>query len=430
MTMVISTLRPKPAHTQIKMASFSLVLSFAILLSGLGPALASNCYESLISFGDSITDTGNLFHLSGGNPRGGSGQPPYGETYFHRSTGRFSDGRLIIDFIAEALGLPLVLPYAGGAKQSGDGFKYGVNFAVGGATALDSGASNKMGLLVINGYSMKVQMGWFKKLLPSLCASASECKDMLGKSLLLVGEIGGNDYYDALMQRKTLDELHDLVPNVVSVIGSTITELIGMGARTIVVPGNFPVGCSPALLTSFQNSSGSDYDTSTGCIKWLNEFAEYQNSKLQEELHSLREQHPSATIIYADYYNATMSIFRSPASFGFRKEEVLKACCGGGGPNNYNLTLQCSDSRAKVCDDPSEYVSWDGVHMTEAAYKTISNNLLAGHLAMPIVNNTCPRIAQKIGVDQQTSGVGVGFLATRDVTVWFILSFSILCILL
>ncbi|KAJ6828492.1 GDSL esterase/lipase-like [Iris pallida] len=393
----------------------SLVLPSTILLlllSGLCPAASSsNCYQSIISFGDSIADTGNLLLLTGGS--GGSGQLPYGETYFHKSTGRFSDGRLIIDFIAEAVGLPHVPPYAGGAK-GGDGFRYGVNFAVGGATALDSGTSSKMGLLVGNGYSLDVQMGWFKKLLPSLCASDSECKDTLGKSLFLVGEIGGNDYNNAILQRETTDELHDLVPSVVSAIGSTITELIGMGAKTLVVPGNFPIGCISGLLATFRNSPGSDYDNSTGCIKWLNEFAEYQNVKLQEELGSLRQQHPSATIIYADYYNATMNIFRSPSSFGFG-DEVLKACCGGGGPYNFDPSVQCSGSRAKVCDDPSRYVCWDGVHLTEAAYKTIANNLLTGPLAVPIVNRTCPRVAPNVD-DQQNSGLGLGFLARTGVT--------------
>jgi phospholipase/lecithinase/hemolysin len=56
-------------------------------------------FKSIISFGDSITDTGNLLGLSSPNDLPESAFPPYGETFFHHPSGRFSDGRLIIDFI-------------------------------------------------------------------------------------------------------------------------------------------------------------------------------------------------------------------------------------------------------------------------------------------------------------------------------------------
>ena len=33
---------------------------------------------------------------------------------------------------------------------------------------------------------------------------------------------------------------------------------------------------------------------------------------------------------------------------------------------------------ANPCDDPSKYISWDGIHLTEAAYKLIARNILKG----------------------------------------------------
>jgi phospholipase/lecithinase/hemolysin len=95
-----------------------------------------------------------------------------------------------------------------------------------------------------------------------------------------------------------------------------LQELIGLGAKTLVAPGNFPIGCLPKYLLAFQGDKEEDYEPKTGCIKRLNEFARYHNKLLIEELEKLRKLHPSVTIIYADYYGAAMDIFVSPQEHG------------------------------------------------------------------------------------------------------------------
>lgn len=89
-----------------------------------------------------------------------------------------------------------------------------------------------------------------------------------------------------------------------------------MGVRTMVVPGNFPIGCSAAYLSLFQNEERDSYDPRTGCINWLNSFAEYHNRLLEEELRRRRRRHPDVTISYADYYQAAMEIYSSPQDHG------------------------------------------------------------------------------------------------------------------
>jgi phospholipase/lecithinase/hemolysin len=93
-------------------------------------------------------------------------------------------------------------------------------------------------------------------------------------------------------------------------------DLINLGAKKLVVPGNFPIGCVPLYLAIFQSQKEDYYEEQTGCIKWLNDFAEYHNKMLQEELEKLRNLHPDVTIIYADYYGAALNIFRAPLQFG------------------------------------------------------------------------------------------------------------------
>ena len=68
---------------------------------------------------------------------------------------------------------------------------------------------------------------------------------------------------------------------------------------------------------------------------------------------------------------------------------VLKVCCGGGGPYNYNETAMCGDAGVVACDDASQYVSWDGYHLTEAAYRLMTKGLLDGPYTIPKFNVSC-----------------------------------------
>ncbi|KAK7246386.1 hypothetical protein RIF29_41254 [Crotalaria pallida] len=363
----------------------SRILPLLLLLSAL-PSSVTCCYTSIFSFGDSLTDTGNLrFIYPPQVPN--CLLPPYGETHFHHPTGRCSDGRLILDFIAEAVGIPYVKPYLAlknGEVKGGDIGK-GVNFAVGGATAIEGSFYEEKGFAVsvTANYSLRVQLGWFKELLPSLCNSSSllSCKNVLHSSLFIVGEIGGNDYGYPLSKTKAFEEPRTYIPQVISVISSVIEELIDLEAVTLIVPGSLPLGCNPAYLTRFATVDEEEYDEG-GCLIWLNQFFEYHNEQLQIEINRLRGLYPHTNIIYADYFNAALRFYRSPEQFGFG-ENVVKVCCGGGGPYNYNETAMCGSSGVIPCHDPSQYVSWDGYHLTEAAHRWITKGLINGPYTNP-----------------------------------------------
>nr|GMC85641.1 GDSL esterase/lipase At1g28590-like [Ipomoea batatas] len=202
-----------------------------------------------------------------------------------------------------------------------------------------------------------------------------------------MGEIGGNDYNYAFSQGHPKEEVLSFVPKVVTTIASAVNELIEYGAQTLIVPGDLPIGCSPYHLSYFITSNASEYDPQTGCMTWLNDFVEYHNELLQVELDRLRELHPHTTIIYADYYNAAMKLYTSPSNYGFNN--TLEACCGGGGPYNYDPDVNCGSPLSTVCDSPSSYISWDGSHLTEAAYRWISDGLLNGPYTSPKINGKC-----------------------------------------
>ncbi|KAL6841774.1 hypothetical protein ACP4OV_028286 [Aristida adscensionis] len=347
-----------------------------------------SCYSRFFAFGDSLIDTGNFIRYSAAP--GPVARSPYGETFFHRPTGRWSDGRLIVDFIVERLGFPYWTPYLAG-KTAAD-FRYGANFAVASGTALDQLLFASKGLNVggITPYSLRVQVDWFKKVLSMIAPTEHERRAIMASSLFLVGEIGANDYNHPLFQNKTLGFVEPLVPHVVGAVGLAVEALIELGARTLYVPGIFPLGCVPRYLFLYRNSNPGDHD-GAGCLRWLNGLTTRHNDLLKLKLAELRRAHPGVAIVYVDYYGEVLDVITSPARHGVGARTALDACCAGGGPYNGNFTVHCSEPGAVQCADPSRYVSWDGLHMTEAVYRAMARETLdgGGGFAMPPIMSRC-----------------------------------------
>lgn len=77
----------------------------AVVCASWAAAAAAQKYNAIFSFGDSITDTGNL--CTNGKPSQITfTQPPYGETYFGTPTCRCCDGRVIVDFLSTCSSSP------------------------------------------------------------------------------------------------------------------------------------------------------------------------------------------------------------------------------------------------------------------------------------------------------------------------------------
>lgn len=64
----------------------------------------------------------------------------------------------------------------------------------------------------------------------------------------------------------------------------------------------------------------------------------------------------------------------------------LMACCGfGGPPYNYNIHITCGQPGAQVCDEESKFVSWDGIHYTEAANNIVASKIQSNAFSTPQV---------------------------------------------
>ncbi|WVZ69464.1 hypothetical protein U9M48_018240 [Paspalum notatum var. saurae] len=351
------------------------LVSAALLLSA--PAALCGCYKRIFSFGDSIIDTGNF-------ARGGAMEPPFGMTFFKHPTGRICDGRVIIDFYAQALQLPLIPP---NLPQKDTGlFPNGANFAVYGSTAMPPDYfRRRWNQTVPMPTCLGMQMGWFKDMLQRIAPNDGAKRQILRESLIVLGEIGGNDYNFWLNDPTRPREVAaQFIPDVVRTIGSSAQELIGMGAKVILIPNNFPIGCVPAYLRNHRSNAPADYDEH-GCLRWFNDFSQRHNQALRAEVGRLSARNPGVKLIYADYYGAAMEFVKDPHRFGIGDPKT--ACCGGD-DQPYHLDRLC-DSKAKIWGNPRSFASWDGLHMTEKAYEVISNEVLHGPFANPPLLRSC-----------------------------------------
>ncbi|WCJ44643.1 GDSL-like Lipase/Acylhydrolase superfamily protein [Euphorbia peplus] len=344
-------------------------------------ALSSCEFPAIFSFGDSNSDTGSIeaafVRLN----------PPYGDTYFQKPAGRYCDGRLIVDFIAEKLNIPHVNAYL---NSMGTNFTNGANFASGGATIdlyssiLPYGASSPFNLQIqylqflkfkLNSQLLRKQGGVFAELMPK--------EESFSKALYMF-DIGQNDIGVGLLTGKSIQEVNASIPNIINKLSTIVENVYKSGGRSFWILNTAPLGCLPYILINLPSEKDE-----AGCAKIYNQLAEYFNFKLNESIAQLRTEYPLATFVYVDIYSIKYSLFTSPQQNGFELPHVT--CCGHGGTYNYSNEASCGnkiqvsgeEKLVNSCNDPSTRVVWDGIHFTEAANKFVFNQISSGAFSHP-----------------------------------------------
>ncbi|KAJ4798164.1 GDSL esterase/lipase [Rhynchospora pubera] len=368
----------------MKSFSFQLLLILVSLISSPNHGVKAKCaFPAIFNFGDSNSDTGGFWAAFPAQ------HGPFGVTYFHRPAGRASDGRLVIDLLAQALGLPFVSPYL---QSIGSDFRHGANFATLASTVLLPQTS--LFVSGISPFSLGIQLNQMKELQArSLSLNQSglplPSPDNFAHALYTI-DIGQNDFTSNLKSIGVAGVIRYL-PSVVNQISWTVKELHDLGARNFIVFNLAPIGCYPAFLRQLPHNAW-DVDL-YGCMVSYNKAVEYYNKLLLRSLNKIRGIVPGANVVYFDKYAVLLGLFQHPKTHGFFYS--TKACCGyGGGIHNYNPAVYCGNSKvikgqnvtATACVDPQNYISWDGIHPTEAANKYVTWALLDGSRSRPTFN--------------------------------------------
>ncbi|KAH7423301.1 hypothetical protein KP509_12G048400 [Ceratopteris richardii] len=346
----------------------------------------SSSTPSFYAFGASMIDNGeNKIAMPF---RALSENVPYGSDFFSKSTGRWSNGRNLLDFMMEGIGYSYLDPYL---KSINGNFTNGVNFASSGSTARNSTAEgdDSAGL-----FCLLVQVDQFREYQASMILNAKglheqmRVKKKFADSIYFF-ETGSNDYsFNAF---RTDDYNPTLEVNTtLTYMKRALEVLYGLGARTFVVMNVTPLGCAPSVLNS--DVGNGTYDA-YGCKADWQELVELHNQRLTSLLEHLRNEHADAEWVLFDAHSIFLDAYHNPSKYGV--VYPFKACCGAGGRYNVNSSVLCGGSPMYVdgkyvqwtkCEDPTQYIIWDTLHPMEWFAYYIAEGFLNGTHLSPSFN--------------------------------------------
>ncbi|KAL0644492.1 hypothetical protein Bca4012_042782 [Brassica carinata] len=230
------------------------------------------------------------------------------------ATGRFSDGRVPSDLIAEKLGIAKSLPAFMNPNLKPQDLLKGVTFASGG-TGYDPLTAKIMSVI-----SVWDQLTYFKRYISTIKQHFGEKKaqDILDNSFFVVCS-SSNDLAHTFMAQS---HKYDPTSYANFLADSAVKfELHKLGAKKIGVFSAVPVGCVPLQRTVF----GGMF--TRGCVESLNNMAKQFNARLSPALESL-DKELDGVILYIDVYDTLFDMIQHPSKYGF--EVADRGCCGRG----------------------------------------------------------------------------------------------------
>jgi cholinesterase len=307
--------------------SLNLPIAIGTIFSGVlalsSPSQAAT-FSQLFVFGDSLSDPGNFFNLSGGtNPLA-----PYAQ-------GRLSNGPVWSEYLAQGLNLTPVpvtlLPLLGG-PQAG---VQGVNFAVAGALTDRLNPVPGLGQASDN------------VIFPGLPGLQFELTSFAQFNAIAPAKpdalytlwFGANDYLGG-------GRTSPAIP--IDRIGSAITTLYGQGARNFLIPNLPDLGQLPINLGQPNQAAA------------LTGLTQAHNNGLATLLPSLLTQLPGSQITILDVNQLFRDVTTTPAAFGFT-----------------NIQTPCFASTTAVANNCAGDLFADALHPTTAAHQLIAARAIA-----------------------------------------------------
>lgn len=297
-----------------------MALSMVSLFVALAPQAQANSFSELIVFGDSLSDSGNVFDLFGGlfGP-----SAPYTEGRFTSPYTNGDPGLVWVEHLAGLMGLPL-----DNSLAMPDG---GTNYAFGGAEAINDASQLVPSLPDQRDFYLTDTGG---------SASASALYLVFG---------GGNDVRANTAGTEAAES-----------IGDVITSLYDVGARNFFVPNLPDIGMTPESQAGEAPGSSDPAVISAATVA--------HNDELAAQIAALQLAFADAAFFTFDIYGLFNAILANPAAFGLTN--VSDACAG--------LDLMTA------CSDPDSFLFFDGIHPTAITHEMMGMLAFEELQAIPV----------------------------------------------
>lgn len=299
-----------------------------LLCSCVGTALATPLlYSDLYIFGDSLSDTGNLYRLTGHTQ---PVSPPY-------DNGRFSNGPVWVEDLADKLGL--------GAAPSLQG---GHDFAFGGA---------QTGITVVNPSPTKLID------LPRQLNAFQSTVSQPQEDALYALWIGANDINAFLEDQPTpsSQDVADFINDAVGNIADSVSVLAQGGMQHLLALNVPDLSKTPLAIAATQNNPAA--------LAGIQGLVSNFNSAFENTLLGL-SQNEGFSLSLVDTFGALDDIVANPDNYGL--SNVIDPCWTG----DYT-----SPNSGQVCSNPQNHLFWDDLHPTEKGHEIIA---LKAYDALPV----------------------------------------------
>lgn len=282
----------------------------AALLCAATPATA---YEQLIVFGDSLSDTGNLYSLSQPYVPGALPFQLPQAPYFN---GRFSNGPVAVEWLAQGLGASLT------------------NYAVGGATT-GLGNNQVPPIPALQATGLRTQVGSFLS------------GGVVDASALYLVWAGPNDFLGMVPGTE-----QQTFASAIGNLTQSVLDLYAGGARNFLLPLLPDLGLTP-------RSQAAGAAAAAGASALSDAF----NAALSQSYAQLALL-PGAHLTLFDTASTQRSLIANAAMLGF--DSTDSGCFSGfvGVPGT-------------VCATPDTHMFWDDIHPTARVHQLLGQQLLA-----------------------------------------------------
>jgi thermolabile hemolysin len=304
-------------------------------------------YSSMVVFGDSYSDTGNIWRASN---RTQPPSPPYYD-------GRYSNGRNYVDFVSEAL--LSSLPFN--------------NYAWGGATSNNNivpGYSTFLNATVPS-FQDQVRAHLNQSTTAAGCSSLDDDTDRdsieFGPTLY-IAVIGYNDYWwyanENVTTNTTRRNMEDFVDLVVTSIIDSVQQLVTRPVRCRRDEGSGVVLVGDVPPMDLLPDARSKTETVRRAYKVLTGL---HNAKLRELVSTLNNDDDRTAVRLLPVHETIVDLIHRAPCLGFDKASA--ACLGPGDGNG-----------TTICDDPYRHLFLDDWHPMTWTHQRLAHAVLTATL--------------------------------------------------